>query len=143
MEEHDQPCCGACGHAAEVAGRGGAAPGAGPHLRVALGADGAPRDAFLVLQGRSAAPETIPLRQARVVLGRTPPADIVVDSPVLSRRQCAFDLSTGVVLVEDLRSTCGTYVNGETIGGSPRALRAGDEVRVGDLILVVHVGAAP
>lgn len=142
MDGHTKPCCGACGHAAEVARRGGAAPNDNPHLRVSRDADGSPSGVSLVLhvRGRHLEDEIVPIQRARVVLGRTPPADIVVEMAELSRRQCAFDFSTGEVVVEDLMSACGTYVNGEQID-RPRALRAGDEVRVGDLIICVRLGA--
>ena len=44
------------------------------------------------------------------------------------------------VVVEDLQSTCGTYVNGEATGyGGRRALRAGDRVSMGDLVVTVWV----
>lgn len=140
MADDSKPCCGACGHAAEIAERGGAAPNEGPHLRVSLGTGGSPGNASLVLSGGREGPQIIAVHKARIVLGRTPPADVVVPMDVLSRRQCAFDFSTGEAVVEDLQSACGTYVNGEQIG-SPRALRAGDEVRVGDLIIHVKLDA--
>jgi len=135
------PCCGACGHAAEVARAGGPAPNHNPHLRVELGADGVPRGVVLVLwKGRGderGEPRIVPVEKACLVLGRTPPADVVVPMDVLSRRQCSFDFSTEEVVVEDLDSGCGTYVNGGQVRRA--ALRAGDEVSMGDLVIEVRV----
>lgn len=79
----------------------------------------------------------MPVDKAYLVLGRAPPADVVVPMPVLSRRQCAFDFSSGEIVVEDLNSACGTYVNGERTGRA--ALRAGDEVSMGDLVIEVRL----
>lgn len=79
----------------------------------------------------------MPVEKARLVLGRTPPADVVVPMDVLSRRQCAFDFSTGEVVVEDLDSACGTYVNGGLVRRA--ALRGGDEVSMGDLVIELRV----
>lgn len=131
-------CCGACAHAAEVARAGGAAPNLRDHLAFRLDAAGAPVGAELVLRRGSADPLLIPVRKARVVLGRTAGADIVVDDVRLSRRQCAFDFSTGEAVIEDLQSMCGTYVNGEAIGNDRRALREGDVVGMVDLQIEVR-----
>lgn len=127
-------CCGACGHAAEVARAGGAAPNDNPHLTFARDADGVPVGATLVLRRGNRPEEVIPVQKARVIVGRTEGADIVVPDDVLSRRQCAFDFSTGEVVIQDLNSTCGTYVNGESVGyGGGRALRAGDVVSMANV----------
>lgn len=135
------PCCGACGHAAEVALAGGPPPNPNPHLRVELGPGGVPRGVELVLRsmrgGETGAPATVRVDRPYLVLGRTPPADVVVPMPVLSRRQCGFDFSTGEVVVEDLQSACGTYVNGAQVRRA--ALRAGDQVSMGDLVVEVRL----
>jgi pSer/pThr/pTyr-binding forkhead associated (FHA) protein len=130
------PCCGACGHAAEVAAAGGPAPNPNPHLRVSLDAGGVPRGVMLEVRTPHGT-ELVPVRKGYVVLGRTAPADVVVGLFTLSRRQCGFDFSSGEVVVEDLDSACGTYVNGAQT--SRAALRAGDEVSAGDLVVRVLV----
>jgi pSer/pThr/pTyr-binding forkhead associated (FHA) protein len=82
--------------------------------------------------------QVIPVNKGRVILGRTKPADIVVDDVRLSRRQCAFDFTSGEAVIQDLESACGTYVNGEQVGyGGGRALRAGDVVGMVDLEIEV------
>lgn len=81
------------------------------------------------------------MRKGYVVVGRCPPSDVIVDDARLSSRQFSLDFTHGKVIVTDMRSTCGTYVNGEGIpyGGS-RALRAGDTVHVAGLVIEVRVG---
>jgi pSer/pThr/pTyr-binding forkhead associated (FHA) protein len=54
-----------------------------------------------------------------------------------ARRQCGFDFSSGEVVVEDLDSSCGTYVNGALVRRA--ALRAGDEVSMAELVIQVQV----
>lgn len=134
------PRCGASGHAAEVARAGGSAPGPNPHLQVELDAEGVPLGMELVLfsscGGEGEAPRIVPVNKPYLVLGRTPPADVVVPLPVLSRRQCGFDFRSGEVVVEDLQSASGTYVNGEHVRRA--ALRAGDRVTIGDLVVEVR-----
>lgn len=72
---------------------------------------------------------------AKRTLGRGPSADFVVDAPLVSRVHCHFAASETELTVEDLRSTNGTFVNDTRVERSP--LRAGDQIRVGRLVLSV------
>ena len=56
--------------------------------------------------------------------------DLVLEDPEVSRRHAVLRRSGGSVVVEDLESTNGTFVNGERIR-SPREVLPGDQVRVG------------
>lgn len=62
-------------------------------------------------------------------IGRAPRADFVVDAPLVSRLHCRLTLQTDGLLVEDLESTNGTFVNGERV--TKLLLRAGDALKVG------------
>jgi pSer/pThr/pTyr-binding forkhead associated (FHA) protein len=69
-------------------------------------------------------------------LGRGAVADFVVDAPLVSRVHCRLLLNPeGVLEVEDLDSTNGTYVNDRRVTRS--VLVAGDTLRVGRMDLVV------
>ena len=60
--------------------------------------------------------QVVPLVEGRpVVVGRQPPADLVIAEMTLSRRHARFTLRDDVVLVEDLASTNGTFLEGERI----------------------------
>ncbi|MFT3769426.1 MAG: sigma 54-interacting transcriptional regulator [Minicystis sp.] len=75
-----------------------------------------------------------------VVVGRRPPAALVVPSPKLSRLHARFTLSaSGRVLVEDLGSTNGTWIDGARVDRAEIA--PGDEVIVGDALATVQVSA--
>ena len=52
---------------------------------------------------------------AGFVIGRLPPAELVVADSEVSRSHCRVDLRNGEAWVSDLGSTNGTYVNGERI----------------------------
>jgi hypothetical protein len=56
--------------------------------------------------------------------------DINIADPEVSRRHATLHSEGGVVTIEDLESTNGTFVNGERITGK-RQLAEGDEVRLG------------
>ena len=62
-------------------------------------------------------------------VGRAPRADFVVDAPLVSRLHCRLTLQPDGLLVEDLESTNGTFVNGERV--TKLVMRSGDALRVG------------
>jgi len=70
-----------------------------------------------------------------VAIGRQD-ADLVVEDPEVSRRHAVLRRSGGSVVVEDLDSTNGTFVNGERIRG-PIKVGPGDQVRVGRTTLEI------
>ncbi|MEQ1567771.1 MAG: sigma 54-interacting transcriptional regulator [Myxococcota bacterium] len=74
-----------------------------------------------------------------VVIGRTEPSDIQPRSRRLSRRHAQFVWADGVVWVEDLRSTNGTYVNGQRIAART-SLATGDEVTLGSVTVSLRTG---
>lgn len=49
-------------------------------------------------------------------IGRVPPADIVLSDPSVSREHCIVGLANDELLVSDLNSTNGTYIDGVRIG---------------------------
>ncbi|MEW6636627.1 MAG: FHA domain-containing protein [Actinomycetota bacterium] len=78
------------------------------------------------------APETrFPVRNGETTLGRSSGSDIVLKSDdYASGRHARLSRHGGLLYVEDLGSTNGTYVNGrKAVGATP--LRNGDTVRIG------------
>ena len=74
---------------------------------------------------------------ASVVVGRTFPADAVVDDRSLSRQHARFTADVGGVTIEDLESTNGTWVNGERV--TKTRVSYGDVIRIGDVAASLHV----
>lgn len=72
-------------------------------------------------------------------VGRAPRADFVVDAPLVSRLHCRLSLHPDGLLVEDLESTNGTFVNGERV--TRLVLRSGDALRVGRMEFLVRDSA--
>ena len=87
--------------------------------------------------------QVIPLQKdVPVTLGRNSPADIQVHSRRLSRVHCRFLWDGKQVLVEDLKSTNGTWLNGAKIDRSK--FDASDEVTVGSVVVTQHaMGSLP
>jgi hypothetical protein len=65
------------------------------------------------------------------VLGRGDRAEIRLEDPFASSQHAKLSVQSGVVVLEDLGSTNGTYLNEELLGG-PTPLHEGDRVRIGD-----------
>jgi pSer/pThr/pTyr-binding forkhead associated (FHA) protein len=74
--------------------------------------------------------------QPPFVLGRTRDADIFLRDPEVSRRHARFETNNGVVFVEDLQSSNGTFLNGRRVNEAIE-VRQGDEIDVGTTRLVV------
>lgn len=68
-------------------------------------------------------------------VGRAPRADFVVDAPLVSRLHCRLTLQPEGLLVEDLASTNGTFVNGTRVAKG--LLANGDTLRVGRMEFAV------
>jgi pSer/pThr/pTyr-binding forkhead associated (FHA) protein len=65
------------------------------------------------------------------LMGRGDQAEIRLDDPFASSRHAKLTRQGGIVVIEDLGSTNGTYLNEEILAG-PQPLHAGDRVRIGD-----------
>ena len=67
----------------------------------------------------------------KVVIGRDPNCDLVLNTPQVSRRHCEVEVLNSQLYIRDLGSTNGCQVNGETV--TTAVVRAGDYITV-DLI---------
>jgi hypothetical protein len=65
------------------------------------------------------------------LLGRGDEADIVLEDSFASSRHARLVPHGDVMVLEDLGSTNGTYLNGEPLRG-PQPLHVGDTIRIGD-----------
>ena len=66
-----------------------------------------------------------------IVLGRGERAEIRLEDPFASSRHARVYEQGNIVVIEDLGSTNGTYLNEELLE-TPRPLHPGDRVRIGD-----------
>jgi hypothetical protein len=65
------------------------------------------------------------------LLGRGEQADIRLEDSFASASHARLVPQGGVIVLEDLGSTNGTYLNGEPLRG-PQPLHVGDRIRIGD-----------
>jgi predicted component of type VI protein secretion system len=78
------------------------------------------------------------LEPGQYVIGRSPASEVVVDDPLVSRRHARLLANDATVLIEDLRSDNGVFVNEQRIRRSVR-LEDGDRILVGRQELVFSV----
>jgi FHA domain/Domain of unknown function (DUF4388) len=77
-----------------------------------------------------------PLEEGRrIVIGRSSDLDMMLVEEMVSRRHAQIGMQNGIITIEDLGSTNGTFVNGEKIQRA--SLREGDRVLIGTSILKV------
>ena len=70
-------------------------------------------------------------------IGRDPSAGLVIDEPQVSRSHARLSPVADGIVVEDLGSTNGTFVNGNEIV-SPTLVRPGDQLLVGVSVLLLR-----
>lgn len=84
----------------------------------------------------------LPLEGDQITVGRDPASGVALpDDDSASRFHAVFQRYPVGWAIRDLGSTNGTFVNGQSVVGE-RALRAGDEVRIGQSRLVMRQTAA-
>lgn len=91
----------------------------------------------LVIKEGPAGGEPLQLDQDEFVIGRDPSADVVLDSPGVSRRHARLTRKDAGYQLEDLGSSNGTFVNGQRISAA-QPLQDGDEIRLGLAVTLVY-----
>lgn len=98
--------------------------------------------AVLVLLKGSSPGQLIELAGERMVMGRHPSCQIVLDNAAVSRNHAQILESHGTYFLEDLRSRNGTLLNGRRIQGRTE-VKDGDEIRVCEVVMRFHLTAPP
>ncbi|MCA9582791.1 MAG: FHA domain-containing protein, partial [Myxococcales bacterium] len=80
----------------------------------------------------------IPVGRDTITLGRSSKSDVQVDQESVSRNHCQITIEGDHVVLKDLGSTNGTYVNDRVIDSVH--LRDGDQVKVGRTIFKFIMG---
>jgi len=91
---------------------------------------------LVVLTGESET-DRVRIRAHGHVIGRSADADIRISDPYSSEFHARVGMQDGQVVVHDLGSTNGTYVNGRRVT-SPTSVTRGDTVQIGKTILEVR-----
>lgn len=95
----------------------------------------------LITFNRKGARKDISLGANPLVIGRKAEADIRIPVGEVSRSHCELRLQGDKVLVRDLGSSNGTFVNDQKV--TETTLKAGDMVRVGPVQFTVQIDGKP
>jgi ABC-type multidrug transport system ATPase subunit/pSer/pThr/pTyr-binding forkhead associated (FHA) protein len=74
--------------------------------------------------------KVVELTQGELVIGRSAPAGLIISHPEVSRRHARLVYQQGNYILEDLGSSNGTFVNGQSVS-SPQVLANGTEIQLG------------
>jgi predicted component of type VI protein secretion system len=86
--------------------------------------------------------QTFVLDQDLLTLGRDPNNIIVINDPQISRHHARVTRQGDWMVLEDIGSTNGTFVNGIRLA-KPHTLANGDVVGLGDAVTLTFYGASP
>lgn len=90
----------------------------------------------LVVRGGKLAGKEIAIKTNQFLIGRDESCNLRPNSNVVSKIHCAIVISDEAVWLRDMKSTNGTYRNGERVSDRVE-LHNGDEIRVGPLVFEV------
>ena len=98
-------------------------------------------DAALFLIRDGAEPRRFALSRDVTTIGRAEACDLRIPLGEVSRKHCTVVVSEGELVIQDLGSSNGTFVNSKRV--QQAKLGAGDAVRLGSLLFVVQVDGKP
>jgi predicted component of type VI protein secretion system len=99
-------------------------------------------DARIWVSAGGAAPRSVALGGERMVVGRSPDADLTLDDEAVSWNHLEIEKRGQVLMAADLDSRNGTALNGEPLD-RPRRLRDGDTLIVGGHRLEISTAGSP
>jgi len=86
----------------------------------------------------------VKLRDGITVVGRRDDCNIRIPAETVSRRHCQFEVSEDEVVLTDLGSSNGTFVNGRRIGEDEDVvLKPGDRITIGPATFTVQIDGEP
>lgn len=91
---------------------------------------------ILTIRFPSSSPVEYKIKPGKNTLGRKPDNDIVIADESASRTHAEFYCEANLLVVYDLKSTNGTFLNRERIT-EPHVLRTGDQIRIGQHEVIV------
>ncbi len=94
-----------------------------------------PQEATLRLTEPAPAPANASDATGIVTIGRSPHCNHAIDSPLVSREHARLICDSSGVVIEDLNSTNGTFINGQRLVGQAR-LHPGDRVAIATFAFV-------
>src|SRR3954462_2726276 len=91
----------------------------------------------VILTEKGGPTQRLDFEAEEITIGRVDENDICLPKGNISKKHTRIVVKDGRIIVLDLKSTNGTYVNGRKVAG-PQVISAADKVYIGDFILNVE-----
>src|SRR5881275_2021216 len=91
----------------------------------------------VILTEKGGSTQRLDFESEEITIGRVDENDICLPKGNISKKHTKIVVKDGKVIVLDLKSTNGTYVNGKKLAG-PQVISATDKVYIGDFILNIE-----
>ncbi|MHB8420804.1 MAG: ATPase, T2SS/T4P/T4SS family [Myxococcales bacterium] len=91
----------------------------------------------VTISEKGAQPRRLQFDKPEVFIGRVDDNDIVLPKGNVSKQHTKLVLRDGRIVIVDLKSTNGTFVNGKRIAG-PQVVKAQDKIAIGDFVLAAE-----
>lgn len=98
-------------------------------------------DSRLVMSQGPQPGQTFVLDQDLLILGREPNSAVMINDPQISRQHARITRQGSLMVIEDMGSTNGTFVNGMRLT-SPHTLANNDTISLGDVVTLTYHGAS-
>lgn len=96
---------------------------------------------WLLVQIGSAKGRSVPVSGSRFVIGRDRSCQLRLGSPRVSKFHAALERrADGAIVLQDLGSTNGTFINGQLLRSKEIRLDEGDRIQIGPIVVTVSVG---
>jgi pSer/pThr/pTyr-binding forkhead associated (FHA) protein len=95
----------------------------------------------LVMVKSDGSSKDIPLPPEGVVIGRDPAVKLRIPLPSVSRKHCELKVDDDELIITDLGSSNGTFVNGRRV--KETELAPGDLLAVGPIVFVIRIDGHP
>jgi hypothetical protein len=125
-KDTDGPCCESC---RQFSGENPVLPEPPPPVPIAASY----AQVRIVVRERGGEPFEITPTRPEVCVGRVKGNDVVLPRGSISKRQCRFVFKDDRVFVQDMKSGCGTYLDGRKVDVGE--VRAGSVISIGDFEL--------
>src|SRR6476660_3669153 len=91
----------------------------------------------VILTEKGGATQRLDFDSEEITIGRVDENDICLPKGNISKKHTKIVVKDGRIIVLDLKSTNGTYVNGKKLAG-PQVVQPSDKIYIGDFILNVE-----
>ena len=98
-------------------------------------------DVNLVLFKKDGSQKQFPLTSDITIIGRRQDCDLCIPLASVSRRHCQLSSNKENLIIRDLKSRNGTYLNGKRIDEA--TVQPGDYLKIGPLVFLLQIDGQP